>query len=117
MSLSWKKCFLNVPLNEEGIKEHDNFDEDMKNIFTIELSEEEYGMLSDVFYEFNQNFNIIIDIFEEETLEPHNIDTAIKIAKKHLSNDKNSAFNISCEKLLNALLKAKELDKPVYFDF
>ncbi|MBQ5563557.1 MAG: hypothetical protein IIT39_09230 [Clostridia bacterium] len=37
MSLEWKKCFLNVPLNSQGIEEHNSFTEEWNNVFTVEL--------------------------------------------------------------------------------
>ena len=43
MSLEWKKCFLNVPLNSQGIEEHNSFNEEWNNVFTVELSEKEYN--------------------------------------------------------------------------
>ena len=62
MALSWKKCYINVPINSKGIEEHETFDSEMKNIYSFEFSESEYSLLSDFFYEMNKKFNIIIDI-------------------------------------------------------
>ena len=64
MILEWKKCYLNVPLNETGIQDHE-YDTDMSNIYTVTLDTKEYDLLSDVFHEWNQKFDIINDIFED----------------------------------------------------
>lgn len=117
MALSWKKCYLNIPLNNDGIAEHESFNLEMKNIFTIELSEAEYTLLIDIFYEMNKKFNIIIDIFEEEVLKNDNVADAIKLLSKHISESSNPDLIEAANKVMTALAKAKELNMPVYFDF
>lgn len=117
MSLEWKKCFLNVPLNSQGIEEHNSFNEEWNNIFTVELSEKEYYILSVVFDEWNEKFDIIIDIFEEETLEIANEEEALEILNKHISNNSNKEFVSVANKLKVALQKAISVQMPLYFDF
>lgn len=117
MSLEWKKCFLNVPLNKEGVEEHDSFYEEWRNVFTVELSEKEYSTLSDIFDEWNQKFDIIIDIFEEETLENNNEEEAMRILNKYISNSSNAEFVAAANKLKIALQKAINVQMPLYLDF
>ena len=116
--IPWKKCFLNVPLNEKGIEEHDTFDPDMPNVFTVILSDDEYYAIDNVvFTEWNKKFNIIIDIFEEETLEAEHTREAMEILDKHISESNDSQFLSAAGKLNEALAKAVELSMPLYLDF
>lgn len=117
MTLNNKKCFLNVPLNEIGMKEHENFDIDMHNVYTIILTETEYDLLDDVFDDWNNKFNILIDIFEEETLSANNTYEAMEILKQHISKNKNPHFLSAAKKLNQALSKSIEVNMPLFLDF
>ena len=118
MSLDWKKCFLNVPLNSAGLIEHDSDDPEWKNVFTVEITNVEYNLLSDVFYDWNCKFHILIDIFEEETLDPENAQEAMEILKRHIEKKSdNQDFLSAAEKLKSALEKAIEVKMPLFLDF
>ena len=38
MALEWKECYINIPLNDTGIEEHERFDVEMPNVFSVALS-------------------------------------------------------------------------------
>ena len=118
MTMEWKKCFLNVPLNSVGMIEHDSDNPEWNNVFTVELSVDEYDRLESVFDDWNHKFHIIIDIFEEETLNPENAQEAMEILKRHIEkNSNNQDFLNAAEKLKSALEKAIEVNMPLFLDF
>ena len=118
MSLDWKKCYLNVPLNDAGLIEHDSDDPVWNNVFTAELSHDDYNKLFCVFNDWNDKFNILIDIFEEETLDPENAQEAMEILKRHIEKKSdNLDFLSAAEKLKSALEKAIEVKMPLFLDF
>lgn len=81
-----------------------------------ELSPREYDLLFDLFTEFNSEFNIIIDVFEEEIIPSSGMGKAISLASeyaKHGSAERKAA----AAKLLSVLKRAKELGKPVSLAF
>ena len=118
MTLEWKKCFLNVPINDAGLIEHDSDDPVWNNVFTVEMSNDDFYKLLDVFIEWNHKFDIIIDIFEEETLNPENAQEAMTILERHMEkNSGNQDFLNAAEKLKSALEKAIEVNMPLFLDF
>ena len=118
MTMEWKKCFLNVPLNDAGMLEYDNNDPEWNNVFTVELSHDDYDKLFYVFNDWNDKFDILIDIFEEETLNPENAQEAMEILKRHFEkNSGNQDFLNAAEKLKSALEKAIEVKMPLFLDF
>ncbi len=118
MTLEWKTCFLNVPLNDAGLIEHDSDNPEWNNVFTVELSVDEYERLNSVFNDWNDKFDILIDIFEEETLNPENAQEAMEILERHMEkNSGNQDFLNAAEKLKNALEKAIEVKMPLFLDF
>ena len=118
MSLDWKKCFLNVPLNNFGLIEYDSDDPEWNNVFTVELSHDDYDKLFYVFNDWNDKFDILIDIFEEETLNPENAQEAMEILERHIEkNSGNQDFLNAAEKLKTALEKAIEVKMPLFLDF
>ena len=118
MTMDWKKCFLNVPLNDAGMLEYDNNDPEWNNVFTVELTHVEYHILWRVFNDWNDKFDILIDIFEEETLNPENAQEAMVILERHIEkNSGNQDFLNAAEKLKSALEKAIEVNMPLFLDF
>ena len=118
MHIEWIKCYLNVPLNSTGMLEYETNDPVWNNVFTIELSDIEYELLDRVFNDWNHKFHIIIDIFEEETLNPENAQEAMEILKRHIEkNSNNQDFLNAAEKLKSALEKAIEVNMPLFLDF
>ena len=87
------------------------------NVFTVILTDDEYNILFDIFYEWNETFDIIIDIFEEETLEAGYTRKAMEILDKYIGNSTDKQFLAAAAKLKEALSKAVELGMPLYLDF
>lgn len=108
---------LSIPLNindlnhiEEGI-----LWEDIKfEIF--EISKTDYDNLFDLFCQFDKPFDIIIDEYEEEIIPASGIDTAIQMTK-HFATSASPDVKSSAEKLLIALVRAKELGKQIILSF
>ena len=118
MTMEWKICFLNVPLNDAGLIEHDSNDPVWNNVFTVELTNVEYNILSHVFNDWNHKFHLLIDICEEETLNPENTREAMEILERHIEkNNSNQDFLNAAEKLKRALEKAIEVKMPLFLDF
>ncbi len=118
MYIEWMKCFLNVPLNDAGVIEHDSNDPEWNNVFTVELTNVEYHILWRVFNDWNHKFHLLIDICEEETLNPENTREAMTILERHIEkNSGNQDFLNVAEKLKSALEKAIEVKMPLFLDF
>lgn len=79
--------YMNVPLNEAGINEFDTYDEEMQNVRTFELTQDEYDFLrqpNGLFDKFDEKFGIIIDVCEEERIENENLVEALHLAKESI---------------------------------
>ena len=117
MALEWKECYINIPLNDTGIEEHERFDVEMSNVFSVALSWNDYNELNSVFALWNHRFHIIIDIFEEEVMDSDDVEEAMKILDDYIIAHPSAASKGSIEKLKSAIAKAIELKMPVFFDF
>ncbi len=81
--------YINVPTNEEGIKEFENYDEDMSNVKTFELTEDEYISLrageDALFGKFDEKLGTIIDVCEEERIDFDKLLEASDLISNHKS--------------------------------
>ena len=82
----------------------------------FKFSENDYDNLFDLFYQFNESFNIFIDEFEEEEILPDKIQAAIEMTEAYAVKA-SPEVKVSAEKLLTALNRARELNKPLELFF
>ncbi len=98
--------YMNVPLNETGINEFDNYDEEMHNVKTFELSQEEYESLRQpkgLFEKFDEKFGTIIDVCEEERIDKVNLAEALQLTNKLLEKHKNETTDRALKKVIDSL--------------
>lgn len=111
------RYLLSVPHNINSLNE---FPEGMLwediEFEDFEISEADYGNLFDLFYQFNQAFDIFIDEYEEEEIAADKIQTAVKMTEEY-ARKAPAEVKISAEKLLSALRRAAVLDKPLELFF
>ena len=62
---TWDHGGLSVPLNEKGQKEYENWIEDTPDIYWDILYSEDYYALEHVFWEWNDEFDLLIDMYED----------------------------------------------------
>ncbi|MBQ3823231.1 MAG: hypothetical protein II807_09335 [Thermoguttaceae bacterium] len=117
MTMEWKKCHINVPLNNKGVAERASSNGDMPNVVSYTLSSDEYYLLENVFNEWNRQFDLLIDIFEEETLEPRFCQEALEILERRAALSDGAEFLAAAEKLRKALETAIKTKMSVYLDF
>ncbi len=101
--------FINVPLNKDGMNEFELYEDEMPNVKTFELTEEDYNVLrkpNGLFSKIDGEVGTIIDICEEERIEIENIPKAIAIVKKYKSKDENEKN--ACKIVLESLQLAYE---------
>lgn len=79
--------YINVPMNEKGIKEFENYDEEMSNVKTFELTEDEYVSLrtgkDSLFSKFDEKLGTIIDVCEEERIDSKKLLEANELISDH----------------------------------
>lgn len=114
------KYYINVPMNEDGLEEFESFAEETPNVYSVELTKDEYAVLSSangLFKEYYKAFGIIIDVCEEEDIDIDEIDQAIEITKQYLTKVKNATEKSGVEKVMKALKMGKEAGYYVEFNF
>ena len=102
--------YINVPLNDVGVQEFETYDEDMENVKTFELSEEEYMLLRNpggLFERFDKSFGILIDVCEEERINLSDIDKALEIVDS-IPQKRTDVFKTAIGKVKESLSLAKE---------
>ena len=112
----WDYEYLNVPMNKDGIFELDNvYDEKWKNVYSIQLTKEDFENIDNLINDFNSAFNIIIDLAEEERLANENLQPALVLSKNRfeVAPDK---IKPSIKKVIDAINKAIEYNTFVEFD-
>lgn len=98
--------YLNVPQNKVGIEEFESFDEEMPNVKTFELTQEEYEVLRQpkgLFQIFDEKFGTIIDVCEEERIDSDDLKEALQLAEKMLSKQKNDIAKDAYRKIVDSL--------------
>lgn len=113
-------CFCVVPLNEKGVYEieysqYSDFTQNM-HVEDLTLSETESVYMS-VISKFNDEFDLLIGYFEEETLPNKDLDRAIEIVEGAQKNAETDLEKSATSKFLAALKKAKECGTYVELDF
>ena len=108
---------LSIPLNiddlnhiPEGVLWEDSKFEDFM------ITKGDYDNLFNLFYRFNKCFDILIDEYEEEEISSDKIQSAIEMTEMYAANA-SADVKASAEKLLVALRRAKELNKPLELMF
>lgn len=82
----------------------------------FEISSSDYALLFDLFTDFNKAFDIIIDEYEDEIIPADKIDEAIVWTKAYKNRFRDEHVQ-AADKLLAALGRAKELNKPIELFF
>jgi hypothetical protein len=98
-------------MNEKGILEFESYDDEMQNVKTFELSEEEYGLLrkkGGLFDRFDAELGTIISLCEEERIEYENLDKAIELVKKYCKKHLEEKEAKACEMILESLNEASK---------
>ena len=117
MALEWKICYVNVPLDDQRFYEHDCTDDPMTNVFTVELTVDDYDALFWLFRAWNDAFGTLIDLFEEDEIKAENVQEALGVLQNHMAESASSEFLAAAKKILPAVEKAVELNMPIYLDF
>ncbi len=103
--------YLNVPINDSGISEFEGCSEEMPNVRTFELTEDEYLFLrkpNGLFQKFDSEFGTIIDVCEEERLDFVNLLKAIEYTEKAIKKAKQEVKISALSKVKDSLKLAKE---------
>lgn len=98
--------YINVPLNEAGINEFENYDEVMKNVKTFELTKEEYEYLrkpKSLFQIYDEKFGTIIDVCEEERIGNENLEEALQYANKQFKKHKSELADVALQKIIDSM--------------
>ena len=115
---TWDHGGLSVPLNEKGQKEYENWIEDTPDIYWDILYSEDYYALEHVFWEWNDEFDLLIDMYEDEEIRCEIAPKALALLERHIEERKDDqAFQTAAEKLKKALTKAIEVGRSMYMDF
>ena len=115
---TWDHGGLSVPLNEKGQKEYENWIEDTPDIYWDILYSEDYYALEHVFWEWNDEFDLLIDMYEDEEIRCEIAPKALTLLERHIEERKDDRiFQTAAEKLKKALTKAIEVGRSMYMDF
>ncbi|MCQ2512991.1 MAG: hypothetical protein MJ092_06380 [Lachnospiraceae bacterium] len=93
--------------------------QDLSNYFHVmEFHEDVYGYLEDRLFDFiNIKLDILINMYDEEILEPDQIDEAITVTNEKISESSEERFTDLATEFLNLLIEAKNNNTIVGFYF
>lgn len=120
MSEYKKVCYVNVPVNELGVTEHESWDMEWEHVVTFELSRAEFDLLYRIFADWDKMFHILIGIYEEEILEARHVGEALEILRKHNAchlKETDKEYFAASAKLEEALELAERSSTCVFLDF
>lgn len=89
----------------------------LQHFVQFKMYEKENETLWDVYSALNEKLDTLIDRNEAEEIPADKVDAAIAIAESFRNGKTGEMEKVAFEKLMQALQKAKEMDKPVYFWF
>ena len=89
----------------------------LQHFVQFKMYEKENETLWDVYSALNEKLDTLIDRNEAEEIPADKVDAAIAIAESFRHGKTGEMEKVAFEKLMQALQKAKEMDKPVYFWF
>ena len=79
---------------------------------------EDYYALEHVFWEWNDEFDLLIDMYEDEEIRCEIAPKALALLERHIEERKDDRiFQTAAEKLKKALTKAIEVGRSMYMDF
>lgn len=105
--------YINVPVNDAGIAEFENYDDVMENVKTFELTKDEYEYLrkpGGLFQVYDERFGTLIDVCEEERIENENLKEALRFAYKIFDKCKSEIAEIALRKVIDSLKCAIQAD-------
>ena len=89
---TWDHGGLSVPLNEKGQKEYENWIEDTPDIYWDILYSEDYYALEHVFWEWNDEFDLLIDMYEDEEIRCEIAPKALALVYRVVLDSKDSSL-------------------------
>jgi len=103
------KSVICIPLNDAGVRglEYPAEYKD-ENYRIIDISDDDYRRLFWLFGKFSDEFDIIIDTYEEEMIAADQIPRAIELAKEFKAGKHDAEDIAAIDKLIAAMEFAKE---------
>ncbi len=111
-----KEFYIQVPLNENGMQVFYNTDH-LEDTRTFVFTAPETYFLMKLYMTFNKEFDLLIDTYEEETLECLHLDRALELTDGFTQQNASSQFLPAMQRLREAILLAKQVQMPLIFDF
>lgn len=112
------KSVICIPLNEDGVRglEYPAEFKD-ENYRIVDISNDDYSRLFWLFSKFNDEFDILIDTYEEEALTADRIPRAIELAKEFRAEKRDEKDLLAVDKLVEALefANARHVDIELAF--
>jgi len=112
------KSVICIPLNEAGVRglEYPAEYKD-ENYRIIDISDDDYRRLFWLFSKFNDEFDIIIDTYEEEMITADQIPRAIELAKEFKAGKRDKDDVAAIDKLIEAMEFANERHADIELAF
>ena len=113
-----EQCFfVQVPLNERGVMQVREWNEEYTNVRTFEIPESEHYAISNIYLAYNVVFDLLIASYEEDIMEAKYVPLALKMVRRFKQTSNDAVFLSGCAKLEEALELAASLNVLVEFDF
>ncbi len=108
--------YVQVPRNANGLYAF-HHTMGLDDVSTFVFSNIETKFLMKLFMKFNVEFDLLIEPYEEETLDTTHLDRALELTEKFARENVSGQFSVALERFKEALLFAKQCQMPLIFDF
>ena len=108
--------YVQVPQNANGLYAF-HHTMGLNNVSTFVFKNFEINFLMQLFMKFNREFDLLIEPFEEETLDVTHLDRALELTEEFANENTSAQFSTTIERFKEALLLAKQCQMPLIFDF
>lgn len=108
--------YVQIPLNAHGLYAF-HHTMGLDDVRTFVFSTDEILFLMKLFTKFNREFDLLIETYEEETLDATHLDRALELTEEFAKENASGQFASAVERFKEALLLAKQCQMPLIFDF
>ena len=108
--------YVQVPRNANGLHAF-HHTMGLDDVSTFVFSNTETNYLMKLFMKFNREFDLLIETYEEETLDTTHQDRALELTEEFARENASGQFSAAIERFKEALLLAKQCQMPLIFDF
>lgn len=117
MTIPAKLFYVQIPIDQKGVEEWNFCAPIFEKMEHFEFTEPEACFLDSLFMQYNEQFGLLIDQWEDEEMSADHVPEALAMAQQFAMQILDESMRSAINRFIEALELALKLKMPVYFDF